>query len=53
MPFSLDLSQIAELPTQIATSGALRAAEIASDDIFEYVIAVATLIYELSPDNFL
>lgn len=47
MPFSLDLAQIAELPTQIATSGALRVVEVASDDIFEYVIAIASLIYEL------
>lgn len=51
MPFSLDLSQIAELPTQIATSGALRVIEVASDDIFEYVIAIATIIYEMQPNH--
>lgn len=51
MPFSLDLSQIAELPTQIATSGALRVIEVASDDIFKYVIAIATIIYELQPSS--
>ncbi len=51
MPFSLDLSQIVELPTQIATSGALRVLEVASDDIFEYVIAIATIIYEMQPNS--
>lgn len=42
MKFTLDLAQIAELPTQIATSTALRVAEISGDDIFEMVIAVVT-----------
>ena len=42
MKFTLDLAQIAELPTQIATSTALRLAEISGDDIFEMVIAVVT-----------
>jgi|GEM_PF-6628445 len=50
MTFTLDLAQIAELPTQIATSGALRVAEVASDDIFEMVIAIAQLINQLSID---
>lgn len=48
MKFTLDLADIAELPTQIATTGAIRAAEVASDELFEYVIAVATLIHEMT-----
>lgn len=49
-PFKLDLSAIADLPAEIATAGALRVAEHVNDDIFEYVIAVATLIYELAQE---
>ena len=51
MPFKLDLAQIADLPTQIASSAALRVAEISGDDIFEMVIAVVTIIYETQPNG--
>ena len=48
MKFAIDLADIAELGTQVATSGAMRFAEVAQDQVFEYVIAVATLVYELN-----
>ena len=51
MKFTLDLAQITKLPTQIATSTALRVAEISGDDIFEMVIAVVTIIYETQPNS--
>lgn len=51
MKFTLDLAQIAELPTQIAASTALRVTEMAGDDIFEMVIAIVTIIYETQPNS--
>lgn len=47
--FGIDIAQIVELGTQVATHGAIRAAEVVADDIFEYVIGVAILIYEVNP----
>ncbi|MCP3731608.1 hypothetical protein M9978_14365 [Sphingomonas sp. MG17] len=46
---TLPLAQIATLGTEVATHGALRIAEIAGDDVFESMIAVAILIYENYP----
>lgn len=48
---SMDLSEIVELATQVATAGAIRAGQVAGDDVFEQVIAVAMLIYEMSPSR--
>lgn len=47
--FALDINQIAVLGTQVATSGALRSVELAADELFEFVIAIVILIYEVSP----
>ena len=47
--FGIDISQIADLTTHVATSGALRVAELVGDDIFEYIIGIAVLIYEIDP----
>ena len=47
--FGIDIGQIVELGTQVATHGAIRAAEMVADDIFEYVIGVVILIYEIDP----
>ncbi|HEY0624246.1 hypothetical protein [Sphingomonas sp.] len=46
---TLPLAEIAALSTQVATHGAIRATEIAGDDIFETLIAIAILVYETYP----
>ena len=45
----LDIAHIVELGTQLAQAGAIRAAELSGDDVFEYVIGIAILIYEQDP----
>ena len=45
--FSIDIRHIVELGTQIATAGAIRLAETGGDDIFERVIGVAIVVYEM------
>ncbi len=47
--FGIDIGQIVELGTRVAMHDAIRAAEMVADDIFEYVIGVAILIYEIDP----
>lgn len=47
---TLPVAEIATLGTQIATHGAIRAAEVAGDDIFEMLIAIAILVYEVYPN---
>lgn len=47
--FGLDIMHIVELGTQVATTGAIRASEVIGDDIFEYIIGVAILVYEQDP----
>jgi hypothetical protein len=47
---TLPIAEIAALGTQIATHGAIRAAEMAGDDIFEMMIAIAILVYETYPN---
>ncbi|MBX9813898.1 MAG: hypothetical protein K2X76_04280 [Sphingomonas sp.] len=46
---SIDLDKIVELGTQVATTGALRVGEVIADDIFEMIIGIGMLIYELDP----
>lgn len=47
--FSIDIHHIADLATQVGIGGAIRALEQAGDDVFDYIIAVAILIYEVNP----
>lgn len=47
---SIDINHIVELGTRIATTGAIRAAEVVGDDIFEYIVGIAVLVYEVDPD---
>ena len=47
--FSIDINHIVDLGTQIGTSGAIRSVEIAGDDVLDYIIGVAILIYEAHP----
>lgn len=49
MAFRLDAGEIIDLGTQIASSGAIRPLEVDTDQLFEYVIAVAILIYDMYP----
>lgn len=48
---TLSIAEIATLGTQVATHGAIRAAEVAGDDIFEMLIAIAVLVYETYPKS--
>lgn len=46
----IDLGEIVELGTQVAVHGAVRAADMASvDDLFELLVGIAVLIYEMAP----
>jgi hypothetical protein len=46
----IDPSEIVALDTQVAMHGAVRAAEVAmADDLFELLVGIAVLIYELAP----
>ena len=45
----IDISHIVDLGTHVAQSGAIRVAEIAGDDIFEYLIAVAQMVENIAP----
>ena len=47
--FSIDINQIVDLGTQIGTSGSIRSLELVGDDVFDYIIGVAILIYEVHP----
>ncbi len=47
--FSIDISEIADLGTQIATTGALRSVDLGADDLFEFIIAIVILVYEVNP----
>lgn len=46
--FGLDMHDIVDLDTVVATSGAMRGV-LSADDVFEYIIAIAILIYEMFP----
>lgn len=46
---TLPSTEIASLGTQVATHGAIRAAEVTGDGIFEMLIAIAVLVYETYP----
>lgn len=45
--FSIDINHIVDLGTQVGTSGAIRALEQVGDDIFDYIIGVVILVYEV------
>lgn len=45
----LDIDHIVELGTQVAISGAIRFGEIVGDDVFDYLVAIAVIIYEMDP----
>lgn len=45
----LDISHIVDLATQVATSGSIGSVDIYTDEIFEYIIGVAIVVYEMDP----
>ena len=45
----VDIDQIVDLSTQVAVSGAIRMGEIVGDDIFEIIVAIAVIVYEMDP----
>jgi hypothetical protein len=45
----IDPGEIAELGTQVAMHGALRLGDVGADDLFELIVGVVVLIYELTP----
>ncbi len=45
----IDIDQIVDLSTQVAISGAIRMGEIVGDDIFEIIVAIAVIVYEMDP----
>ena len=45
----IDISEIAELGTQVAMYGALRGGDVSSDSLFDLIVSIAVLIYELAP----
>ena len=47
----LDINTVVDLRTPVAQSGAIRSVEIAGDEVFEYVIGVALVIYAMDPDT--
>lgn len=47
--FGMDISEIIDLGTQVATTGAIHNIGLVADDIFEYIISIAIIVYELDP----
>lgn len=47
----LDIDQIVQLGTQVATTGTIGGFRLGGDDLFELIIGVAVLIYEMDPDS--
>jgi len=47
----VEMSAIAELGTQVAMHGAVRASEIAIDDVFELIVGIIVLVIEMTPDG--
>lgn len=47
----LDIQHIVELGVQIAQAGAIRAGEVQGDDLFEYTVGIAAVVYAMNPDG--
>jgi hypothetical protein len=45
----LEIGEIASLGTQVAMHGAIRAGDFVADEVFELVVAIATVVYEIWP----
>jgi hypothetical protein len=44
--FTLNITEIADLATQVATNGALQIADLRGDELFEMIVGIAALVYE-------
>ncbi|MDF7776204.1 hypothetical protein P1X14_13175 [Sphingomonas sp. AOB5] len=42
----IDVAQIAELGTQVAMHGSVRAGEIVIDDVFELIVSLVSVVVE-------
>ncbi|MES2337858.1 MAG: hypothetical protein V4537_07180 [Pseudomonadota bacterium] len=49
--FRIDIGEIADLATQVAVNGAIRVSGGMGDEMFEYLVGIAVLIYEMYPDG--
>lgn len=47
--FGIDIGQIVELGTKVATGGVMRVGELVTDEIFDNTAGLAILIYETFP----
>lgn len=45
----LDMAQIVDLGTHVAMNGAIRALDLTADEVFEYIIGMAIVVYEIDP----
>lgn len=45
----IDPAEIVELDTRVAIHGAVQTGETGIDDLFELLVGIAVLIYEMSP----
>ncbi len=47
----IDFGEIAELGSQVAIHGAVRLMEAGGDELFELIVGIAILIYEIAPNG--
>ena len=47
----IDIGEIAEMTSQVAITGAIRVSDGVGDDMFEYLVGIAILIYEMFPNG--
>lgn len=47
-PFTIPIADVGELATKVAVAGAIGASG-GGDDMFEYIIGIVVLVYEMSP----
>ncbi len=45
----IDFDQIVGLATPIGTAGTIQAGEVVPDNLFEYLVGIAIMIYESNP----
>ena len=48
--FAINIADIADLATQVASVGAMAVSDWGGDEMFEMLVGVAALIYEMYPD---
>ncbi len=47
--FGMNISDVVDIGTQVATAGAIGTVGLYSDEIFELIISIAIIVYELDP----